>query len=204
MIYYNVHMSTVKRNNASGRFRDLAMLGEDVFHVRDLANLWEIRDKNTLHTTLKRYTQMGLLYRIYRGFYSLRPVEDIDPWVLGIKAIHDYAYIGAESILFNEGIINQPPSYVTVISGQSKKYSIGSNNYYSRKMNEIYLYNPDGLLKKKGIMVSAVSRAVVDMLYFNPKYYFDNDKLINWSEVKRLQKSLGYLSPIKQNDSSQS
>jgi len=197
-------MSTVKRNSIPRRFRDLAILGEDVFHTRDLANLWEIRDKNTLHTALKRYTRMGLLRRIYRGFYSLKPVEDIDPWVLGIKAIHDYAYIGAETILFNEGIINQPPSYITVISGQSKRYSIGLNNYYSRKMNEIYLYNPDGLLKKNGVMVSTVSRAVADMIYFNSKYYFDNDKLINWPEVKRLQKSLGYPSLIKHNDSSQS
>jgi predicted transcriptional regulator of viral defense system len=194
-------MSTVKINNASGRFRDLAMLGEDAFHIDDLANLWEIRDKNTLYTTLKRYVQKGLLVRIYRGLYSLKPIEDIDPWILGIKAVHDYAYIGVQTILFNDGIINQKPSAINIVSRKSRNFSIGLNFYHSRKLNEMYLYNPDGIFLRKGIMVSTTSRAVVDMLYFNPKCYFDNDKIINWKEVKRLQKSLGYL-PSKQNASS--
>lgn len=203
-MYYTVHMSTVKRNGISQRFLDLAILGEEVFHTRDLANLWEISDKNTLHTTLKRYTQKGLLHRIYRGFYSIRPIEEINPWELGLKAMHEYAYIGAETVLFTEGIINQWPHAVTIISSKSRRFTIGQNDYSARQLNEIYLYNPDGILIKNKFMVSTVERAIADILYFNPLYYFDNDKLINWAKVKRIQKSLGYPSTLKRYDTPKS
>jgi predicted transcriptional regulator of viral defense system len=185
-------MSTVKRNHISKRFLDLAILGEEIFHAQDLANLWEISDKNTLHTTLKRYTQKGLLHRIYRGLYTIKPISEINPWELGLKIMHGYAYIGAETVLFQEGIINQSPNAITIISNKSKRIIVGQNNYHFRKLHDMYLYNPDGILIKNKFMISTVERAIADMLYFNPLIYFDNNKLINWAKVKRIQKSLGY------------
>lgn len=68
-------MSTGYKNTTNYRFARLAQTGEVLFHTSDLANLWQIRNKNTLHTTIKRYTQKGLFFRIYRGFYSLKEME---------------------------------------------------------------------------------------------------------------------------------
>jgi hypothetical protein len=106
--------------------------------------------------------------------------------------MHGYAYIGAETVLFQEGIINQSPNAITIISNKSKRIIVGQNNYHFRKLHDMYLYNPDGILIKNKFMISTVERAIADMLYFNPLIYFDNNKLINWAKVKRIQKSLGY------------
>lgn len=192
-------MSTGKKNTQfkqriwpASRFAQLAQLGETLFHARDLANLWQIKNKNTLYTTLKRYLQKGLIFRIYKGLYSLKPIDEIDPMFLGTKALHTYAYISTETILAQKGIMQQQMHEITLISDISKHFSIGSHQYRSRKLQDIYLYNPIGITQKNGINMASTSRAVADMLYFNPQAYFDAGRSIDWKKVKQLQKQIGY------------
>lgn len=174
------------------RFAKIAKLGEVVFHAKDLANLWQIRNKNTLYTTLKRYSQKGLLFRVYKGLYSVKPINEIDPLVLGFKALHRFAYLGAETVLSESGIIQQNIGYITLVSSLSKKFSIAGAHYYSRKLENKYLYQTVGIIGKDGVKTATVERAVADLLYFNPQAYFDADKLINWREVEKIQKAIGY------------
>jgi len=81
-------MCTYNTNTTQRRFVEIARLREVIFHVSDLANLWNINNSNTLYTTLKRYSQAGLIHRIQKGMYSLIPIDDLDPLLLGIKALH--------------------------------------------------------------------------------------------------------------------
>ena len=186
-------MSTVYNNDASGRFADLARMGEMVFHARDLANLWRIENNNTLYTTLKRYVQRGLLFRIYKGLYSLKPAGEIDPRLLGAKALHRYAYVSTETILAEAGLIQQKINRITFVSAKSKKFSIEENNYQSRQLTDRFLFHPAGIIKKGGIFVATPERAVADLLYFNPKAYLDGASLADWRKVKKLKKEIGYL-----------
>jgi len=192
-------MSTEKNNTRlkkivrqEDRFAKIARLGEVVFHTKDLANLWQIENKNTLYTTIKRYIKKGLLFRIYKGFYSIKPIDEIDPLLMGVKALHKFTYISAETVLSMEGIIQQSVSQITLISSQSKKFSIGDYNYYSRKLNDKFLYNSVGTFNKNGVKIASAERAVADLVYFNPKMYFDGRKFINWRKVKKIQKAMGY------------
>lgn len=178
------------RAQVSERFSQLARLGEIVFHVSDLANLWQISNKNTLRTTLKRYTQKKILYRIWRGMYSLKPIYQLDPLLLGIKALHSYAYVSAETILFRCGIISQRPYGVTLISSVSRRFSINNQDYYCRKLSDKYLFNPIGIIEKNGVKEASLERAVADLLYFNPKTSFDAP--LDWDKIKKLQKNIGY------------
>lgn len=198
-LHYTVHMSTVKNNlklskksQKDFRFAKISRLGGYLFHANDLANLWGIKDKNTLHTTLKRYTAKGLLFRIWRGFYAIKPLNELDPLLLGIKALHEYAYISTETILEKAGIIFQSREVITLISPKSKKFKIGDYYYQSRRLDDRFLYNPVGLAEKNGYKIAGTSRAVADLLYFNPHSFFDAGKFINWQEVKKIQKELGY------------
>lgn len=188
--------SLTRKHNPQQRIAQLARLGEVVFHIDDLANLWAINNQNTLHTTLKRYVQKGLLYRIWRGFYSLKPLSELDPWLLGIKALHQYAYLSTETILVKTGIIQQDIQYITLISSQAKKFKINNHYYYCRRLTDKFLYHPAGIYEKNKILIATPERAVADLLYFNPKYYFDGAHLINWTKVKNLQKKIGY-PPVK-------
>ncbi len=184
-------MSTVKKNTTNSRFVNLAQMNEVVFHTNDLGSIWGIENKNTLYTTLKRYVKQDLIYRIYRGMYSLFPANKVDPYLLGIKAMHKYSYISTETVLVNAGIILQDIKNITLISFKSKRFKIGDNSYYCRKLSNKYLFNDAGIIKKNGINIASVERAIADLLYFNKNYHFDNTN-IDWDKVREIQKKIGY------------
>jgi len=181
-----------ERDSDGRRFALLAERNEDVFHLADLANFWGIRNSNTLRKTLSRYNKRGLIFRIYKGLYSIKKVSEIDPYFLGAKALHQPAYLSCESILYENGILNQIPQAITFISSISKSFTVNGRRYQSRQMKDEYLFNATGISQTNGIRKASVSRAVADMLYFNPEKYFDvgGSKIINWPEIKKIQKQV--------------
>lgn len=170
----------------------LAALGEVVFHVHDLANLWDISDKNTLHTTLKRYSQQGLIHRIFRGLYAIKQIDRVDPFLLGVRAAGEFSYVSTETVLANEGIILQNIQQVTLVAAKSKKFSIVGSDFKVRQLADMFLFNPVGIVERNGMRIATVERAVADLLYFNPKAYFDASQLIDWKKIQIIQKEIGY------------
>lgn len=186
-------MNTIGKIQNLNRFAELARLGEVVFHTDDLANLWHLTNKNTLYTTIKRYREQGLLFRIHKGFYALKNPKEIDPLLLGVKALHGYAYVSTETILREQGIIQQELQAITLISSQTKRFTVAGNMYYSRKLPDKFLYQPNGIITTaNGVRKAMPERAVADLLYFNTHAYFDAGKRIDWKKVRALQKELGY------------
>ncbi|MFH0857083.1 MAG: hypothetical protein V1860_04250 [bacterium] len=170
----------------------LAKFGESIFHADDLANLWQIENKHILYITLSRYTKKEILFRIYKGFYSLKPLNEIDPFILGSKAIHSYCYLSTEAILSEAGIIQQKVDKITFIGDKSKNFKIGKYFYSERRLKDEFLYNPAGIIDDNGVKKATTARAIADLLYFNPHYFFDAKDLINWKEVSGMQKKVGY------------
>jgi predicted transcriptional regulator of viral defense system len=183
-----------QRVSANNRFAKIAATGEYIFHIDDLANIWNISNKHTLRMTLLRYAKSGNMYRIYRGLYSLKKTDDIDPYLLGIKALHSPAYISCESVLFDNGIINQPPQEITLISKFSKHFTVGNNRYRSRRLSPDFLFNDKGIGMRNGIRIASIERAIADIYYFNPKKYLDviNSKIVNWKKVGEIIEAVGY------------
>ena len=165
---------------------------QKIFHTDDLAIIWEISNRNTLYTTIKRYVKSGVLIRIFKGLYSIVPVQELDDVYLGIKALHSYAYLSTETILAKHGVIAQSVNYITYVSGFSKKFRIIDQLFLSRQLKDEYLFNTAGIENVEGINTAILERAVADMLYFHPRYYFDGHNRINWTKVKGIQKKLGY------------
>ncbi|OGL64440.1 hypothetical protein A3B21_05120 [Candidatus Uhrbacteria bacterium RIFCSPLOWO2_01_FULL_47_24] len=176
----------------AGRLARLARFGQTVLHTSNLASLWHIRDSNTLYTTLSRYTKKGLFFRIHKGMYALKPIDELNPWLLGIKALHRFAYVSTETVLATHGAIQQKISAITLVSDISKQFSIGAHRYRCRKLNDRYLYNPAGIITQDDVQTATPERAVADMLYFNPHAYFDGAQHIDWQKVRKLQKTIGY------------
>ncbi len=195
-------MSTENNNITGSRFAQIATLGENIFSTRDFANLWKITNFNTLYTTLKRYTQSGLIHRIYNGLYSLKPIEKVDPFLLGIKAVDGFAYISTETVLVQAGIITQYIKYITLVSSHSKSFTIVSHQYRSRQLQDKYLFHDIGVSNNAGVRTANVSRAIADLLYFAPNFHFDNQLAIDWKKVREIQIELGYpLTPHYYDDS---
>lgn len=174
------------------RIAILARQTEQVFHSGDLGRLWNISKTNTLNTLLKRYRQKGLLYRIYKGFYSLISPDKLDPLLVGIKALHGYAYVSTETILIQEGIITQMDYKYTLVSGISRHFKIGQNHFKSRQLQDQYLYNSKGIVEKNGILKASPLRALADLFYFNPKAYLDGIQTVDFKALNKLQKEIGY------------
>ena len=176
----------------NNRFAQLAALGMSVFHAGDMANLWHITNQNTLSKTLSRYASSGMIYRIHKGFYSIKKPSDLDPYLVGIKALHGPAYVSCESVLFDNGIINQSPQEITLVGRASKRFAIAGHRFRARKLRDIFLLNDIGITTKNGVRVASLDRAVADMLYFNPKKYFDalNPRLLD--NAKKITDAIGY------------
>ncbi len=183
-----------KRVSGGERMAKLASLGETVFHIGDLANLWNIRNKNTLYTTVSRYIARGLIYHIYHGLYSIKKIADVDPRLIGIKALHGAAYISCESVLFDSGIVNQPPKEITLVSKTSKRFTVGGTKFRSRQLRDLFLYNNAGIEIINGIRTASPERAAADILYFSPKKYLDGfaSKTINKKILKSIIEKVGY------------
>lgn len=177
-----------KANIKQNRFAELLKLGGFIFHTSDFAKIWQIENRHNLLITLKRYTDSGLLYHIYRGLYSLKEVAELDPLLLGAKAINNYSYLSCETVLAKHGVIFQGLNYFTFVSEKSKRLTIESYNYYYRQLKKEFLYNDFGVNKNNDLNEASLERAVADILYFNPSYYFDNPSVINWERVKEIQK----------------
>lgn len=146
---------------------------EKLFHTQDLALLWEIQNRNTLYTTIKRYVQKGILIQVVKGLYSTVPVKEIDKFELGTSLIHKYCYISCETVLFLEGVINQVVYPITYISSVSQKIELNGTLYIYRQAKPEVLLNHDGVIEKDGYFIATKERAISDMMYFNPKYYLD-------------------------------
>ncbi len=188
------------RKSGGERLSRIAALGEVVFHADDAANLWGIFNKNTLHKTLSRYVADGLIHRVYKGLYAIKKPGEINPFLLGVKAIHAPAYVSCESVLYQEGVLNQPPRDITLVSAYSSRFSIAGTGYRSRKMRDEFLFNDAGIEVKDGVRTASLPRAVADMLYFNPRKYFDagHSHLISWDAVRKIVGAVEYAVKIPQ------
>jgi predicted transcriptional regulator of viral defense system len=175
------------------RINELLKLDRKIYHSNDLAILWEITNKNTLYTTIKRYIKKGVLIPVFKGLYTTIPTTQLDPLVLGTAIIHRYTYLSTESVLATHGVISQITYNYTFISSLSKKVTIEDRTFLFRRLNPKFLNNPLGIEKRGDVYVATLERAVSDMLYFNPKYTFDVKKQIDWKKVKQIQKEVGYV-----------
>jgi hypothetical protein len=174
------------------RINELLNSERRLFHTNDLAILWGIKNRNTLYTSIKRDVQKGILKPVYKGLYSSIPLAQLDPLELGKAVIHRYTYLSTETVLAQAGVIFQPVYSYTFVSDISHKASVGPWSFLYRKLKPEYLFHPDGLIEQNGVFQATVERAAADMLYFNPKYHFDNPGNIDFRKVNFLRKEIGY------------
>ena len=174
------------------RITELNRLNRRVFHTKDLAVIWGIEDRNHLYKTISRYLDRGILFHIYKGLYTTVPVSDLDPLELGTAIIHRYTYLSTETVLAQTGIITQAVYDLTFISDQSKRVQVGTWSFRYRQLKDTFLFNPIGIDKHTHGFWATPERAVADLLYYNPRYHFDVPDLIDFDQVRSIQKKVGY------------
>ena len=175
------------------RINSLLKLDRKLYHTNDLAVIWNITNRNTLYTTIKRYVQNEVLIPVYKGLYSSVQVDQVDSIKLGRAIIHRFTYLSTESVLAKAGVISQAVYKYTFVSNMSVKKDVGGRTFLYRKMKDEFLYNPEGIIEEDGGFRASTERAVADMIYFDHKYHFDVPQVVNWYRVKEIQKEVGYI-----------
>ncbi len=164
---------------------------QKLFHTSDLKVIWGIYNESTLYQTIYRLIKKKILFRVQKGFYSIVPLNQLDPVEIGFRAINHFSYLSTESVLAKNGIINQSPNKITFLSSAPAKFTINDNLYLVRQLKSQCLNNTIGIIQNdKGVFMATTERAIVDMLYFQPNYHFDADNLINWKLVKNYQQQI--------------
>lgn len=174
------------------RINKLIGLDQQLLRTNDLAVLWGMKNRNHLYTTISRYLNRQILFPVFKGLYSTVPIHELNPLDLGKAIIHRYTYLSTESVLAQAGVISQATYAYTFISSLSKQVSVGEWTFRYRQMKYEYLYNPVGIQTKYGHKIATIERAVADLLYYNPNYYFDIPDLINFDRVQEIQNEVGY------------
>lgn len=175
----------------------LINLNKTVFSLSDLGKIWKIIDKKYLKLAVFRLVARGELIRVCRGYYSLR--EDYEPLELANK-LFSPSYVSLETVLFRKGVIFQDYSETISSAGRNRweKKINGKLFSYFKIKNEILL-NPIGVEHKGSYVAAGLERAIGDMIYLHPNYYFDNlvevdkKKLIKIADIyqnKRVYKEL--------------
>ena len=172
------------------RINELILQKRPYYHTQDLAVIWGITNKNTLYKTISRHLKRGVLRSVHKGFYVTVPLDQIDPVEIGIAFLHAFAYLSTESVLSAAGVINQNPEAITLASSVYKSFKLGDKLYKVRKLKDKYLLNDQGLVSKNGYLAASSERAAADLLHFDPKYYLDNKKLLDWSAVTKIQREV--------------
>ncbi len=163
-----------------------------LFHTNDLAVLWQCSNRKTLHNTIWRYVNGGVLFPIHKGLYSTVPLDQLDPLALGVAYLHRFAYVSTETVLARAGVIAQEMDTITLVADVSLRFVVAGRQYLSRHLRPTSLHCSAGISQQDGYLIASPERATADLLYFNPHYYFDDPNRLNWSQVPRIQAEAGY------------
>ena len=180
------------RINHTNKQKILLQSNQRIFSTSDLALLWNIINRNTLLTTIKRYVAKGVLYRIYKGLYSTLPIDKLDKYEIGCAIGGPFSYISAETILSQNGILMQDINKVTLFGKKKKTMTIRDTTYLCRHLNDRYLLNRKGIDDRQGSSIATTERALADIRHINPKFYIDNQLSIDMEKIDILNKEIGY------------
>jgi len=151
-----------------------------VFSNQDIAMLWGEPGSEAVRVRLNYYVKQGFLYRIRRGLYAKD--KKYNKLELATR-IFTPAYVSFETILSKEGVIFQFYSQIFVASYLTREITIDDQIYSFRKIRNSLLTNSIGVELKDENSLATKERALLDILYLNSDYHFDNIDGAEWEKI---------------------
>lgn len=173
------------------KYQLLSLQKRPIFSTNDLALLWKMPKRSSLLVLIARYIKKGWLFAVRKGLYSKIPLDQIDPFLLGTAYVSDFSYVSTETILFDQGIINQRPRAITLVGKRSMEFSVAGQDYICRKLDAKYRLNKTGLsMINSDYYVASPERALADLQRYNSKCYIDNYQFINQADYQLIKKEV--------------
>jgi predicted transcriptional regulator of viral defense system len=151
-----------------------------VFTNGDIAMLWGEPSSEAVRVRLNYYVKQGNLFRIRRGLYAKD--KNYNKLELATR-IFTPAYVSFETILSKEGVTFQFYSQIFVASYLTREITIDDQLYSFRKIRNLLLMNSIGVELKDESSLATKERALLDILYLNTDYQFDNLDGVDWEKV---------------------
>ena len=151
-----------------------------IFTTKDIALLWDVANVNFVRKKLYRYVKASKLYSVRRGIYAKD--KTYEKYELATK-IFTPAYISFETVLASNGVVFQFHSQIFVASYLTRELTVDGQTYTLRKIKNTTLTNQTGIEVKNNYFIASPERALLDVLYLNKEYHFDNLSSINWDKV---------------------
>ncbi|HPS42222.1 MAG TPA: hypothetical protein PK040_06435 [Anaerolineaceae bacterium] len=158
----------------------LLRTGKTVFSTKDLALLWGEPNTGATRVRLHHFVKTGELYHIRQGLYATS--RDYNRRELATRILIP-SYVSFETVLVQEGLIFQYYETIFLASYTTREIEIDGQVYRFRKMKRKLLINPMGIELKSGTSTATCERAMLDMLYIDPDFYFDSFNGVDWEQV---------------------
>ncbi|MFH2019376.1 MAG: hypothetical protein ABII80_02085 [bacterium] len=162
-------------NRKANKIQQLLKHDRRIFRTSDLAVLWEIQNKNTLLTTIKRYIKRKILVRIKKGVYSTVPLEKLEAYELGCALAGPLSYVSTETVLAQQGVISQVPRKITLMGKKAGSWVVEGNEYWCRYLAPKHLVDRVGIVETTRYAVATPPRAKKDLRRVNPHVYLEKE-----------------------------
>jgi hypothetical protein len=164
------------QNNKSDIVLAIYSDNRTVFRLKDIAMLTGETNFLSLNKKLNYYVKTGKLQNPRKGIYT-KPGYNPEEMAC---TLFTPSYISLEYVLQKAGVLFQFDSRISVVCNLSRSVELENQTYLFRKIKGELLINTFGIIRKDNqINIASSERAFLDLLYMNPKYYFDNLNPLN-------------------------
>ncbi|MFC1499203.1 hypothetical protein ACFLS1_12150 [Verrucomicrobiota bacterium] len=153
-----------------------------VFRLRDISILTGDTNFANLKAKLNYYVSKNVIMNPRKGIYVK---EGYSREELAC-CLYTPSYISLETVLQKEGIIFQYSDVVTSVSYLARAVTIDGRSFSFRKVKKSILVSDAGIRRKNNVNIAGKERALLDTLYLNKNFYFDNVNKIDKKKVRTL------------------
>lgn len=153
-----------------------------VFTFKDIALLLKESNVNALKSKINYYVQVHKIKQVRKGIYCL---PDFDTEELACK-LYAPTYISLEYVLQKEGVIFQYQESITSLCSLSRTVVMDEKTYVYRKIKNEILFNMIGVNRTENKSIASKERAILDTLYMNKDFHFDNLRNLDKDLIKEL------------------
>lgn len=155
---------------------------QTVFTFKELLLTWNV-DPGIARRRISYYLRTGGLYAIRRGIYAKD--QDYDRFELATR-IYTPAYISFETVLGSAGITFQYYNRIFVASYQANEIIADGQTFMFRKLKNSVLLNTAGIENRQRYAIATPERALLDVIYLNKEYHFDDLSQVNWDTINEI------------------
>ena len=154
-----------------------------VFRLRDVALLTGNTNFQSINQKLNYHVRTGKLQNPRKGIYA-KPGYNVEELAC---TLYTPSYISLEYVLQKAGILFQYDTRITAVSYLSRSIRVENQTYSYRKIKGDLMVNALGIIRKNNqVNIATPERALLDLLYLDSGYYFDNTNPVDKNLVYKL------------------